>query len=93
MVMSKDRRYNAIKSMIEDGSISSFKEIFEVIPKTLVSKDMGMNYQTFTRKVAEPDLFNFRELLFMANLFDVNPENLFKRIMSDLTAPAKKKGR
>ena len=55
-MMNKDRRYNAIKSMVEDGSISTFKEIFEVIPKTLVSKDMGVNYQTFTRKVAELDL-------------------------------------
>ena len=75
--------------MVEDGSISHFKEIYEVIPKTLVSKDMGMNYQTFTRKVAEPDLFTMRELIFMSNLFDVNPDDLFKRILADL-APKKK---
>jgi hypothetical protein len=90
--MSEDRRYNAIKSMVEDGSISTFKEIFEVIPKTLVSKDMGMNYQTFTRKVTDPDLFTVREVLFMSNLFGVSPDDLFKRIMANLS-PAKKKGK
>ena len=90
--MSEDRRYNAIKSMVDDGSISTFKEIFEVIPKTLVSKDMGMNYQTFTRKVTDPELFTVREILFMANLFGVSSTDLFHRITAGLS-PAKKKGK
>jgi hypothetical protein len=78
--------------MIEVGSISGFKEIFDVIPKTLVSKEMGMNYQTFTRKVAEPDLFTIRELIHLASLFDVRSEDIFARIMIEIT-PVKKRGR
>jgi len=89
--------------MIEVGNISSFKEIFEIIPRTMVSKDMGMNYQTFTRKVAAPDLFTLRELVFMSQLFDIPGETMVKRIITDLasakstvaksTAAGRKKGK
>ncbi len=86
---TKDRRYNAVKSMVEVGSISGFKEIFEIIPRTMVSKDMGMNYQTFTRKVAAPDLFTIREMNFMAAQFEITPEELLKKIIADI-APKKR---
>ena len=52
----------------------------------MVSKDMGMNYQTFTRKVAAPDLFTLRELLFMSQLFDIPGETMVKRIIADMAA-------
>jgi len=77
--------------MVAVDSISSFKEIFEIIPRTVVCQDMGMNYQTFTRKVALPDTFTLRELIFMSQLFDISAEDLFKRIIADL--PPKKKGK
>ena len=84
--MAQDKRYNAIKSMMESGHIASFKEIFEIVPKTIVSKEMGMNYQTFTRKVTAPDLFTLRELMSMAQLFDLPGETLVKQIFADLAA-------
>jgi hypothetical protein len=90
--MAKDRRYNAVKSMMEVNNISNFKEIFDIIPKTLVSKDMGMNYQTFTRKVEGPDQFTIRELISLSELFEVLPDALFRRILSDIPV-SKKKGK
>lgn len=84
--MAQDKRYNAIKSMMESGHISSFKEIFEIVPKTMVSKEMGMNYQTFTRKVNAAELFTLKELQAMAKLFDIPGEMLVGRIFADLAA-------
>lgn len=89
--MSKDKRYTAIRSMIETGKLSGFKEIFDIIPKTLVSNDLGMNYQTFTRKVNEPDLFTVRELGKIAALMGVKPFlPLVELIIKDLERPARK---
>ena len=77
--------------MIAVDSISGFKEIFEIIPRTVVCQDMGMNYQTFTRKVSSPDTFTLREIIFMSQLFEVPAEILFQRIVTEL--PAKKKAK
>lgn len=87
---TKDRRYSAIRSMIGVGELARFGEIFDIVPKTQVSKDLGMNYQTFTRKVAEPDLFSIRELQHMATLFDVTIEDLLSKVLADLSHSRKK---
>ena len=91
--MSKDKRYTAIRSMVETGILSGFKEIFDIIPKTLVSNDLGMNYQTFTRKVNEPDLFTLRELAKIAHLMAVKPMTLVELILKDLERRGRKSSR
>jgi hypothetical protein len=88
--MSKDVRYTAVKHLVGVDTITNIKGVFDYIPKTVVSKDLGMNYQTFTRKVEDPRLFTVQEILTMAELLGVPSEALFNLIVNSLI---KKKGK
>ncbi len=44
----RDPRYDLIRSMINDGKIVSFNDIFKFIPKTIVAKDLGKKVDRFT---------------------------------------------
>jgi hypothetical protein len=88
--MSKDVRYTAVKHLMGVDTILNIKGVFDYIPKTVVSKDLGMNYQTFTRKVEDPRLFTVQEILMMAELLGVTPEALFTLISNSIV---KKKGK
>jgi hypothetical protein len=82
--MSKDVRYTAVKHLMGVDTITNIKGVFDYIPKTVVSKDLGMNYQTFTRKLEDPRLFTVQEILMMAELFGAPAEALFTLINNSL---------
>ena len=70
--MTKDKRYTAVKSLIETGGIKSFREIFDYIPRKVVYKDLGVNYSRFKRLLDYPDLFTLRELITLSGLFSID---------------------
>ncbi|MBV8253897.1 MAG: hypothetical protein JO154_14940 [Chitinophaga sp.] len=88
----KDQRYKAIKALFSTGGVDSVQTIFNIVPISVVQKDMGVNYSTLHRKVQQPELFNVRELMQMADLFDIDAVDLFEVIVIDLNKK-KKKGR
>jgi hypothetical protein len=69
---TKDKRYDAIKGLLDSNKIRVFQEIFDYIPKSIVSKDLGLNYQTFIRKVHYPGLFTVRETQIMCKLMHLS---------------------
>lgn len=85
----KDPRYKAIKSLIESKSINSLKDIFTVIPLTVVKKDLKVNYDTLRRKVQNPDMLTLKNVMGMAALFDVDPVELFRIVSNDIAAKNK----
>lgn len=73
-----DRRYNAIKVLIESGHIQSIQDIFQFIPKTTVYKDLGINFNRFDRAILDPSIFRLEELKELAELFDVDARKLIE---------------
>ena len=67
-----DTRYGTIKVFIESGHIKSFQEIFTFIPKTVVYKDLGVNFNRFDRAIKDPSKFKLDELLILAEFFEVD---------------------
>ena len=61
--MPKDPRYTTIKVLIEAGHIMSFREIFVFIPKTVVYRDLGVNFNRFDSAIANPSKFRIKELM------------------------------
>lgn len=80
----KDNRYKAIKSLIESNSLKGLKEIFELLPLTVVRVDMGINYNTLRRKVHSPGLLTIEDINKLSELIEVDPCLLTKLALSDL---------
>jgi hypothetical protein len=60
--MNRDPRYKSIKSMVNDGEIKSFIEIFEHIPKSRVAADLGKKVDRFTVLMNQVEQFKLVEL-------------------------------
>ena len=68
----KDQRYNHVLSVWKAGDLTSFSKIFSIVPKSIVSVDLGLNYGRFARKLNNPDLLSFSEIIKMAQLFNLD---------------------
>lgn len=80
--MTKDKRYIAVKSLIETGRIKGFREIFEYIPMKVVYKDLGVNYNRFKKLIEAPDLFTLRELVTLSVFFEMESRMFIELVFS-----------
>lgn len=81
----KDSRYKAIKSLIETGSISSFEEVFTIIPISTVKSDLKINYNTLRSHISNPALLTLKEITLLSELFEVTSHEVFKLAINDFT--------
>lgn len=72
--MPKDRRYQIANNLISGGFVKTFSGIFDAIPKSVVYRDLGMNYNRFTRLINNPDQFTLGELAAIAKLIGCDPK-------------------
>lgn len=54
--------------------METFDQIFKIVPKSVVYKDLGMNYTKFEKCLKNPDLFTIRELASIAKLIGCDPK-------------------
>ncbi len=78
--MAKDKRYETVKFLIEAGQITTLSGIFDVVPKTVVAKDFGTNYQRFVRLINNPELFRLKEIYTLARMFGIDEMKMFTLI-------------
>lgn len=89
----KDSRYNALKSLIENGSINRLSQIFEYVPLLLIYTDLGFNYTRFKKYIQSPGLFSINDLQKLANLIGVDGRVITDLVWADLNVINKKKPR
>jgi hypothetical protein len=82
----KDNRYKAVKSLIETNNIKSLKEVFEIIPLTVVRVDMGVNYNTLRRRIQSSGLLTVDDINKLSELMEVDACQLTKLAIGDLKA-------
>ena len=80
----KDQRYKAIKSLINSKGISGLKDVFTILPLSTVKQDMKINYNTLRRRVDSGNTLTVKDILAMADLFEVDPGDVFKLVLSDI---------
>jgi hypothetical protein len=78
--MAKDKRYAAVKKLIESGYIKGFLEILDTIPKTNVARDLGMHHQTFAKLLKSPDRFAIKDAIRIASLIEVDDRVIIEMI-------------
>jgi hypothetical protein len=92
--MERDRRYKTIAKLITTGQIDSFREIFDILPKTVVKADMHMHHNTFSRRLLHPESFTLKEMVRFASLIGVGYmaliELIYKQYISDKNLKLKK---
>jgi predicted nucleotidyltransferase len=67
MAEKKDHSYKTVKIVMEAGQIKNFKDIFKIIPKSVVGKDMHTN-NSMQRLINNPGSFTYDEINQMADL-------------------------
>ncbi len=82
--MTTDKRYTAVQGVIETGKINRFREIFDILPKSVMAQDLGQNYRSFVGKVGSPERFTMKDVINMGRLIDVAPSKLVELILSDV---------
>ena len=71
-----DQRYSTIRVLIQSGHIKSFRDIFQFIPKTVVYRDLGVNFNRFSRAIIDPAKFTLEELRTLAEFFGVDTRTM-----------------
>jgi hypothetical protein len=88
--MAKDNRYKAVKAMFDMNNFKSFKELFDIIPKSVVATDLGIHYNRFVTKISKPEDFSLQELIMLSNLIEVTPAVLIDLAMKDIESKKKR---
>ena len=79
--MAKDRRYAVVKNLISTGYIKAFRDIFDIIPKSVVARDLGMNNIRFTALMTNVDKFLLKDIFLIAALIEVEEDVLVGLIL------------
>lgn len=86
----KDKRFITAGKLIRTNEIKSFAEIIDVIPKTVIAKELGINPERFNRLIGNIGLFPVKDLNNLADAMEVTFMDVMRLIDHDLQ---KKKGR
>lgn len=79
--MARDRRYKNVKNLITAGYVIAFREIFDIIPKSVVARDLGMNNTRFSTLIANVDKFLLKDLFLIASFIDIDEQTLVNLIL------------
>ena len=82
--MTRDPRYSHVKSIWKAGDLDSFSKIFTIVPKSVVSVDMGLNYERFASKLKKPGLFTLGDIHQMSGLIGIDFEALAHLIFLEI---------
>jgi hypothetical protein len=66
--MTKHNGYDLVRPMFTSGKLTVFSEIFKLVPKTVVAKDLGKEKRRFNELIKDPDDLSYQEIrLFSAS--------------------------
>ncbi|WP_133992191.1 hypothetical protein [Dinghuibacter silviterrae] len=89
--MPKDKRYVTVKNLISGGYIKTFREITETLPKSTLAKDLGMHHQTFSRLLAHPEEFTYKDTFRIAALIETDDLTIIRLVYEQYEADKKNK--
>ena len=81
--MIRDNRYNIARIFIENGEITSISQIFDYIPKSIVSQELKTNNNRFTRLIGDPLEFKLIELSKIARAIGIDTKVLVNMALQD----------
>jgi hypothetical protein len=79
--MTKDNRYSLLPSLYKIGHLKQFSDIFVVVPKSVIARDLGFNYTRFTNFMLHPTKFTVKEVMCISYLTGIPALQLLKWII------------
>ena len=89
--MQKDKRYGIVKKLVNTGHITTFSEVLEILPKTVISLDLKMHNLTFNKIIKDPERFRMGDISRLASLIEIDKREFIKLISNEGTL--KKRGK
>jgi hypothetical protein len=82
--MKNDIRYSVVSVLFENGAVTRFDDLFEYLPRSILSKRMGKNYQTFVRQLGDKGSFLLAELFQIEGLLGLPAQKLAKLVIAEV---------
>jgi hypothetical protein len=94
-IKEKDTRYTTIKDLIEQKFVTSLSQIFDrqLISKSRVARDLGLNPSRFSRNLKNPGRFILKDLYALAKLLEIDGITILTLVANDYEALQKGKPR
>lgn len=89
----KDIRFKTIKTLIDEGLILTWSDLFKYIPYTIVAKELKINNNRMKAINANTGPLNVDEIHILADLFGCEPEVIFRLAAGGRDTGKKKRGR
>ena len=84
--MMKDRRYGAVKKLISTKQLSVFRDIFEIVPKSVVARDLGMNNRRLERLIQRVEDFVLKDLFKFADFLEIDRMDIIEMVYAQYLA-------
>ncbi|MCA0398862.1 MAG: hypothetical protein LCH51_15795 [Bacteroidetes bacterium] len=91
--MEKEKAYKTLKRLLESGSIEDLDEIVSIVGKTNLTNTIGMHYDTFRKRLNNPEDFSIKHIQRLANLIQVDPRLVANLIFDSLDKKKTRKGK
>lgn len=90
MTTERHKGYKTVKLLITAGQIQ-FKEIFEHIPKSVLVKDLGINFYRLEKIIRQVQKIELEEVYALARLIGVEEKVLLDLVHGQWVADKKRK--
>ncbi len=91
--MIRDIRYTTVKKLLVTGQIEAFRNIFDIVPKSIVARDLGMNNTRFTRLITNVNHFTMDEMINIASFIEVDGKIIIDLIWDQYLVDRKAKNK
>ncbi|MGN6419470.1 MAG: hypothetical protein ACTHMC_18365 [Pseudobacter sp.] len=89
--MNKEKQQKQIRSMIDKGEITLFKEIFDYYDITPVINHLKTNHATLTGYITNAGLIRMNKIISIADYFDVDEKKMINIVYNQIVADRKNK--
>jgi len=71
-IIKIDHRYATVGYLIKNGRITCFRQMFNILPKSVMAADLHMNNLRFGKLMHKVSLFRVKDLFRIAQLLDIH---------------------
>lgn len=87
-MLKRSNQYAILKAAWESGSLETLRDIQQIVPITVLTEDMKLNYNTLSKRLLDPARFTVRDVYRLAALIGLEPSAIFNRILQEVQLQA-----
>jgi len=87
----RDDRYEYVRTMFNQGEITSFEQIFDYIPRYIVAADLKTKRQRLGKLINQIEKFSIKELITIGRLCHLSTNEIFSLVAAAYANQANKK--